>query len=72
MSGYEALARRSRTPKDVYVPSVCSTIVGPPYPRRGVAAGVLEVIAGLFFPTPLRVVVIGVGVLRVIQGIGKF
>ncbi len=51
-----------------YIPSVCAMIVGPPYPARGVAAGVLEIIAALFLPTALRIVVGGIGVLRVIFG----
>lgn len=52
-----------------YVPSVCATITGPPYPKRGLAAGVLEVIAALFLPTALRIVVGGIGVLRIIFGV---
>lgn len=57
--------------EDRYVPSVCAVIVGPPYPRRGIAAGVLEIVVACFLPMALRVVVGGIGVLRVMFGIYK-
>jgi len=57
--------------EDRGVLSVCALVAGPPYPsKRGLAAGVLEVVAALFLPTALRVVVGGIGVLRIVRGLG--
>lgn len=55
---------------DPGVLSVCARIAGPPYPPpRGMLSGALEIGAALFLPTPLRAIIGGIGVLRVVRGI---
>lgn len=58
-------------PEPAGVPSLCGVIMGGPQPYRGLAAGVIEVVAALFFPKTLRIVVGTIGVLRIAYGMAK-
>lgn len=53
------------------IPSVCGVVMGGPQPERGLVAGAIEVVASMFFPTPLRVVVGSIGLMRIGYGLNK-